>query len=72
MYAQSQDRIHRIGQENHCTYIHLLCQGTVDEKIMAALATKQSTAEGVYGGLKDHGNDEVMKESGADILELIK
>lgn len=72
MYAQSQDRIHRIGQENHCTYIHLLCQGTVDEKIMAALATKQSTAEGVYGGLKDHGNDEVMKESGADILELVK
>lgn len=56
MYAQSQDRTHRIGQQNRCTYIHLLCQGTVDEKIMAALARKQGTAENVYGGLKDHGN----------------
>ena len=70
-YAQSQDRIHRIGQTNHCVYINLLCQGTIDEKIMDALATKQGTAEGVYAGLKDYDNDEMLVKTVEDDLITI-
>lgn len=43
-YEQSRARIHRIGQKEKCLYIHLICKGTVDEKIMAALRHKQSIA----------------------------
>lgn len=46
-YLQSQDRIHRIGQQNRCTYIHLIAPGTVDEKIMGALARKEDLARTV-------------------------
>ena len=70
-YAQSQDRIHRIGQTNHCTYIHLLCQGTVDEKVMDALALKQTTAEGIYTGLKEFGNEAVAARTVEDDLKSI-
>jgi len=44
-YDQCKARIHRIGQRNNCTYIHLLARNTVDERIMAVLRRKQSVAE---------------------------
>ena len=44
-YAQSLARIHRIGQHNTCTYIHLVCEGTVDEKVLEALQCKEETAK---------------------------
>ena len=44
-YVQSKDRIHRIGQTNHCTYIHLLAQDTCDEAVLEAIKLKQSVVE---------------------------
>ena len=35
---QSRDRIHRTGQANKCSYIHLLTKGTVEVEIYRALA----------------------------------
>lgn len=35
---QSRDRIHRTGQNNKCSYIHLLTKGTVEVDIYRALA----------------------------------
>ena len=52
-YDQARCRIHRIGQKNACTYIHLIAQGTVDEKIMAALKQKKSVADMVVDGWRD-------------------
>lgn len=37
---QSEDRAHRIGQKNPVTYIDLITEKTVDEKIVAALRNK--------------------------------
>lgn len=39
-FKQSQDRIHRIGQENKCTYIILQGKNTIDEKIYDCLQRK--------------------------------
>lgn len=50
---QSQDRIHRIGQKNQCTYIDLLCNRTVDVEIMQKLAIKSDTVDMVYSLMKD-------------------
>ncbi len=52
-YAQSQDRIHRIGQNDPCDYIHLLCDKTIDTKIIKALAAKKNTADFVYNLIKE-------------------
>jgi SNF2 family DNA or RNA helicase len=46
-YLQSLARIHRIGQKNTCTYIHLIAEGTIDETILKALARKEDIAKTV-------------------------
>ena len=46
---QSEDRAHRIGQVNKVTYIDIVCDKTVDEKIVKALRKKQSIASLVLG-----------------------
>jgi len=43
-FLQSQDRIHRIGAHEKCTYITLLAEDTVDEAIYKALIRKEDTA----------------------------
>lgn len=44
-YEQSRARIHRIGQDKKCIYVHLICKGTIDEKIMHALKHKGNIAK---------------------------
>ncbi len=46
-YAQSTDRIHRIGQRYPCTYIHLVCPKTVDMQILRALGKKEELAKSI-------------------------
>lgn len=43
-YSQAKARIHRIGQKNRCTYIHLIAKGTVDEHVVTALGDKRDLA----------------------------
>lgn len=46
-YSQSLARIHRIGQRNACTYIHLVVEKSIDETILKALARKEDLAKTV-------------------------
>jgi SNF2 family DNA or RNA helicase len=51
---QSEDRAHRIGQKKTVTYVDLICEDTVDEKIVKALRNKINIASEVMGEeLKD-------------------
>lgn len=45
---QSRDRIHRSGQKNKCSYIHLLTTGTVEVDIYRALAGYQDFSEKLF------------------------
>jgi len=47
-FKQSQDRIHRIGQKNKCTYIILQARNTIDEKIYDCLQRKKNTVDELY------------------------
>lgn len=44
-YAQALARIHRIGQSNPVTYIHLLVEDSIDDKVLAALEKKEDIAK---------------------------
>ena len=46
---QSEDRAHRIGQKKTVTYVDLICEDTVDEKIVKALRDKINIASEVLG-----------------------
>ena len=46
---QSEDRAHRIGQVNKVTYVDILAENTVDEKIVKALRKKINLASAVMG-----------------------
>lgn len=47
-YAQSRDRVHRIGQKNKCLYVHLIVPKTIDEMILAVLQRKKTLQEIIY------------------------
>ena len=46
---QSEDRAHRIGQKKNVTYVDIICEDTVDEKIVKALRDKINIASQVLG-----------------------
>ena len=46
---QSEDRAHRIGQKEKVTYVDLIAEGTIDEKIVSALNSKIDLASKVMG-----------------------
>jgi SNF2 family DNA or RNA helicase len=52
-FAQSQDRIHRIGQTRNAHYIYLLNQGTVDLQIHNALMKKKKLNELIIELIED-------------------
>ncbi len=53
LYQQTVARLYRQGQSSGTvTVIHILTQGTVDEKIMKALADKDSTQSALIGAVK--------------------
>lgn len=47
-FKQSQDRIHRIGQTNKCTYIILQGKNTIDKKIYNSLQRKGNAVDELY------------------------
>ena len=52
-YLQSMARLHRQGHERPVEIIHLVAAGTVDEKVMAALAAREQIVESIMKrGLK--------------------
>ena len=44
-YEQSRARIHRIGQKNTCTYLHLIARDSIDEEVLRALRFKGNVAD---------------------------
>lgn len=46
---QSEDRAHRIGQEQSVTYIDLLCENSLDSRVLKILQSKKDIASMVLG-----------------------
>jgi len=52
-YDQANDRVHRVGQLNKCTYIHLLAKDSIDGVIYKVLKKKQRFSEACLKMLKE-------------------
>ncbi len=53
-YLQARARIHRIGQKNKCTYIHLIVKDTVDDKVIEALSKKEEISKAVVDNWREY------------------
>ena len=47
--SQSEDRAHRIGQDEKVTYIDFVCPKTIDERILKVLKSKKHLADEITG-----------------------
>lgn len=61
-YLQSLDRIHRVGQVNRCTYIHLIVPDSIDEHILKALKNKEDLARSVTDNWQKYFGDDAPGE----------
>ena len=52
LYQQFNARLHRQGQEKPVRIIHMLAEGTIDERVMAALGCKDATQSSLLNALK--------------------
>ena len=52
---QSQDRLHRIGQDKKVTYIYLMAENTIDEVIYKALRNKERMSDAVLKMINHYG-----------------
>ena len=53
-YAQALARIHRIGQPHPVTYIHLLAEDTIDDRVLDALEHKEDLARTIVDSWQDY------------------
>jgi len=49
-YLQSRSRLHRPGQDRHVTFLHLLCEGTIDEKVLQVLKVREQVVNKILEG----------------------
>lgn len=61
-YEQAKARIHRVGQRNPCTYIHLIAKGTVDEKVLTELRNKADLAKALVDDCRRGRNPFILEE----------
>ena len=52
LYQQTNARLHRQGQRDTVVIHHILCEGTIDMNVMAALRKKEKTQEGLIDAVK--------------------
>lgn len=61
LYQQAAARLYRMGQTESVIQHHIICEDTVDEKVMAALTAKDSTQRGLLEALKIFVKQEAVK-----------
>lgn len=50
-HTQAEDRVHRIGQTDHCTAYWLFAPGTIEEHLIEVIQKKQLSLDGALDGL---------------------
>lgn len=61
-YLQSRKRTHRPGQSRKCLYHHLVCTGTKDEEVYAALKERREVVDAVLQGIQNREKAHVTND----------
>ena len=61
---QAEDRLHRIGQKHPVTYIDIVCEDSIDEKILQMINQKQDLADIINGAtdMRSFVKELILKE----------
>ena len=62
LYAQANARLHRQGQENTVIVHHIVCEDTIDEKVLRVLQMKDATQKELLNALKGELNEATCYE----------
>lgn len=54
LYQQANARLHRMGQGQSVIVHHIVCEGTLDEKVVTTLGMKDATQRGLLDALKGY------------------
>lgn len=54
LYTQANCRLHRMGQGESVIIHHIICEGTLDEKVLLALEKKNQVQKGLLDALKEY------------------
>lgn len=52
-YEQATARTHRLTQTRKCTYIHLMVENSIDQKVMSAIKNKKDIATGILDNWRE-------------------
>lgn len=59
LYSQANARLHRQGQEQGVIVHHIICENTVDSRVLAALRNKDATQRSLLDALKGYIKEEL-------------
>ena len=62
LYAQANARLHRMGQGQSVIVHHIVCEGTLDEKVITTLSMKDATQRGLLDALKGYLDETTPNE----------
>lgn len=59
LYQQANARLNRMGQGQSVIVHHIVCEGTLDEKVLSALTEKDAVQKGLLDALKGYAYDTI-------------
>lgn len=59
LYQQANARLNRMGQGQSVIVHHVVCEGTLDEKVLSALTEKDAVQKGLLNALKGYAYDTI-------------
>ena len=60
LYQQANARLNRMGQGQSVIVHHVVCEGTLDEKVLSALTEKDAVQKGLLDALKGYAYDTIQ------------
>jgi len=62
LYQQANGRLYRQGQEHPVVIHHIVCEDTIDSKVLDALQNKDATQRSLLNALKEYVKEEVIND----------
>lgn len=62
LYQQANARLHRLGQEQAVIIHHIICEDTLDDRVLAVLGQREAAQDGLLKALRVYIGEELQKD----------